>query len=110
MTNEHTPGPWYADPNGRIWRRPLAELYENGGPLAGERPLAFVSPGWADNGYPVDANARLIAAAPALYDACAEFVRKVEAGEARSTRSYAQMKAALDAVAGSCNSGGGSDE
>jgi len=30
-----------------------------------------------------------------LLEACKEFVRKVECGEARSRRSYAQMKAAL---------------
>lgn len=30
-----------------------------------------------------------------LVEACKEFVRKVECGEARSRRSYAQMKAAL---------------
>lgn len=41
------------------------------------------------------ANARLFAASKKLYAACAEFVRKVEAGEAKSTRSYAQMKAAI---------------
>ncbi len=41
------------------------------------------------------ANARLIAAAPELMAACQEFVRKVDAGEAKSTRSYEQMKAAL---------------
>ncbi len=47
-------------------------------------------------------NARLIAAAPetlrqrdALLEACQEFVRKVDAGEARSTRSYKQLKAAI---------------
>lgn len=40
-------------------------------------------------------NARLIAAAPELFEACQEFVRKVEAGEAKSKKSYAQMKAAL---------------
>ena len=39
--------------------------------------------------------AKLIAAAPELLEACKEFVRKVECGEARSTRSYAQMKAAI---------------
>jgi len=42
-----------------------------------------------------EANARLIAAAPDLLAACAEFVRKVECGEARSIRSYRQMKAAI---------------
>jgi hypothetical protein len=40
-------------------------------------------------------DAKLITAAKDLYDACAEFVRKVECGEARSKRSYAQMKAAI---------------
>ena len=41
------------------------------------------------------ANAYLIAAAPDLFDACVEFVRKFESGEARSKRSYAQMKDAI---------------
>lgn len=40
-------------------------------------------------------DARLIIAAPDLLAACEEFVRKCENGEARSTRSYAQMKAAI---------------
>ena len=31
----------------------------------------------------------------ALYEACKEFVRKCEAGEARSSRSYKQMKEAI---------------
>lgn len=44
--------------------------------------------------YKVD-NARLISTLPDLVEACEEFVRKVESGEARSVRSYAQMKAAL---------------
>jgi len=33
-----------------------------------------------------------------LYDACMEFVRKCECGEARSKRSYKQMKHALDLI------------
>jgi len=41
------------------------------------------------------ANARLIAAAPELLEACKEFVRKVECGQARSTASYQQMRAAI---------------
>jgi hypothetical protein len=44
------------------------------------------------------ADARLIAAAPELYAACKEFIRKCECGEARSKRSYAQMKAAITKV------------
>ena len=39
--------------------------------------------------------AELLDIAEALRDACQEFVRKVECGEARSKRSYAEMKAAL---------------
>lgn len=39
--------------------------------------------------------ARVFAAGPDLLAACEEFVRKVDAGEARSSRSYAQMKAAI---------------
>ena len=37
----------------------------------------------------------LYLAAPDMLAACQEFVRKVEAGEARSTRSYKQMKDAI---------------
>ncbi len=46
------------------------------------------------------ANAKLIAAAPDLYEACKEFVRKCENGQAKSVRSYAQMKAAIEKVEG----------
>ena len=46
------------------------------------------------------ADARLIAAAPDLLAACQEFVRKVECGEAKSTRSYEQMKAAISRATG----------
>jgi hypothetical protein len=40
-------------------------------------------------------NAMLIAAAPELLSACQEFFRKVECGEAKSKRSYIQMKEAI---------------
>ncbi len=36
--------------------------------------------------------------APQLYDACKEFVRKVECGEARSKKSYKQMKETLNLI------------
>jgi len=39
-------------------------------------------------------------AAPDLLAACKEFVRKVEAGEAKSTRSYRQMKEAITKAEG----------
>lgn len=72
MTNtelqvKHTPAPWFADDNGMIWRRHPSELYQNGGITAGDRPIATAHIGWVGEdltGYPVNANARLIAAAP----------------------------------------------
>jgi hypothetical protein len=73
MSAKHTPGPWHADANGGIWRRRPCELYENGGGVAGDRQLATVWKGWVNDGeigYPLEANARLIAAAPDLLDAC----------------------------------------
>ncbi len=80
----HTPGPWQvhgshiytADPK----RALLAQVY---------------NPGNKASDYPLVANAHLMKAAPDLLAACKEFVRKVEAGEARSTKSYAEMKAAI---------------
>lgn len=82
---EHTPGPWQvhgshiytADPE----RALLAQVH---------------NPGSRRDDYPLKANAHLIAAAPDLLEACKEFVRKVDAGEARSARSYYEMKAAIE--------------
>ncbi len=36
----------------------------------------------------------------ALYEACKEFVRKVECGNARSVDSYSEMKAAINKAEG----------
>ncbi|WP_337054027.1 hypothetical protein [Pseudoxanthomonas sp. USHLN014] len=75
--NAHTPGPWFADAKGYIWRRDPAELYQNGGSVAGDKPLAEAFKGWhgADQqGYPVEANAHLIAAAPKFFAGAEEFI------------------------------------
>jgi hypothetical protein len=77
--SKHTPGPWFADSGGKIWRRDPSELYQNGGGVAGDEPLAWTYEGWSDEGlqgYPVEANARLIAAAPDLLEAL-EFMLSV---------------------------------
>lgn len=64
----YTEGPWFAIGNS-VYRRAKGELYEYGGGVAGDRPLAFVNAGWEEDGYPVEANANLIAAAPDMYEA-----------------------------------------
>ena len=44
--SKHTPGPWYADKRGSIWRRPPADLYENGGGVGGDKLIATAHKGW----------------------------------------------------------------
>lgn len=60
-----------------------------GGLMAGKPPCMHDRPSGAQPA-PIPADA-----AQDLLAACKEFVRKVEAGEARSVRSYEQMKAAI---------------
>lgn len=75
MQTQHTPGPWFTDTAGRIWRRDPSTLYENGGDVAGDKPIAFVNVGWigeGESGYPINENARLIAAGPDLLEALIE--------------------------------------
>lgn len=72
MSTKHTPGPWFFDKKGRVWRRNPSDLYENGGSVAGDQPIAFANIGWTGEGnqsYPIESNARLIAAAPDLLEA-----------------------------------------
>ena len=82
-TAKHTPGPWDID-SSRVHTSIEADGLH----------VAMVSYGNVTMETHL-ANARLIAAAPELLEVCEEFVRKCECGEARSQRSYAQMKAAI---------------
>jgi hypothetical protein len=87
-SSDHTPGPW--ETNGITVR--------SSGPS--RRQIALVEIAVRDCPYverydEAVAYARLIAAAPDLLAVCEEFVRKVETGEAKSKRSYAQMQAAI---------------
>jgi hypothetical protein len=93
MSN-HTPGPWKVVHSeskpafnvvGAIWggKYKIARC-----PYVPNMP----EPDYSDEAL---ANARLISAAPELLQACIDFVRKVDAGQAKSTNSYNQMQAAI---------------
>ena len=98
--SKHTPGPWeYLTETTYAGDYP----YGVGHKVKMGNELLTIS----CHGYGADeffeeaaANARLIAAAPDLLKACKEFVRKCECGEARSRRSYAEMKAAIEKAEG----------
>ncbi len=116
--SKHTPGPWedqgscssgheikakvahigegaitlFHAPNMRDVSFNFTKEGELWGLLCYEQYVQFPSKAWEGM---QEANVRLITAAPELLVACKEFVRKVECGEARSKRSYAQMKAAI---------------
>jgi hypothetical protein len=89
-----TPGPWYVSVGnkGSIFGDLNNPVHNGDNPYIGT--VAGIG---VDQDIPeCTANAKLIAAAPDLFAACVEFCRKVEVGEARSTASYEQMKAAIE--------------
>ncbi len=92
----HTPGPWKVSNHSGADNEIDIEQESAGWFLRlspGYEFTAFDDPELVEKEF--KANARLIAAAPELLEACEEFVRKVECGEARSKRSYKQMTAAI---------------
>lgn len=85
-----TPRPWRVDDEGFIKYGRHSDYLK--------LQSAWIEDAWINDKEAI-ANAALIVRAvnshDALVEACREFARKVEAGEAHSVRSYAQMKAAL---------------
>ena len=103
MTTKHTSGRWFADAKGNIWRRPPSDLYQNGGSVAGDKPLAVAYAGWYgenDTGYPVEANARLIAAAPDLLEALKWMVLRTEEGGYPDGKCLEEARAAITKATG----------
>lgn len=90
-STKYTPGPWMRNPGSTN----IQCNTRNVGCVSAVDHLALI---FAD-GYigqeQAEANATLIAAAPELLEACQEFVRKCDVGDARSKRSYEQMAAAI---------------
>ena len=87
--SKHTPGPWtFYDDTASTGRIEIVAL---------GKTVARIYRSVPEEDLP---NARLIAAAPDLLEAAIEFVRKVECGEGRSTKSYAQFKAAIAKATG----------
>jgi len=100
MMAKHTPGPWDVPTIGYVRQNGcLLPVAPDETRLPGESWLDMrkrISPELKARESECLANAKLISAAPDLLAACQEFCRKVDAGEARSKRSYAQMAAAIE--------------
>jgi hypothetical protein len=89
MNQKHTIGPWdvstHADNDEIVIRSPKGIIAN----LDCDRPYDLITKSESE------ANAKLMAAAKDLLQACTEFCEKVESGKARSVKSYKQMKEAI---------------
>ena len=96
MTVKFSPGPWSINKtrkyDGNYGRKSGAIIDANG------EPIVLFDPSDGEYFPALDEDspdAKLIAAAPDLLDAAIEFCRKVESGEAKSSKSYAAFKSAI---------------
>lgn len=97
--NKHTPGPWYVGPDNRIWRRSPSDLYQYGGGVSGDSPIAAAFDGptsWV-NKFPSEANARLIVAAPELLEALQSIAECCD--EDHAARDYASRQTEIRGIA-----------
>lgn len=79
MKTKHTRGEW-SNKNGLIYRRDWRELYEYGGGLAGEKPIAYIMGAGFYTDEEIEANAKLISAAPDLLEAAIKVKNLVDDG------------------------------
>ena len=89
MTVKHTPGPWAIFVPKSLSNDDMVYGIDTNNGIKSESVVLF------DGGILKKEDARLIAAAPDLLDAAIEFCRKVESGEAKSSKSYAAFKSAI---------------
>ena len=101
MTVKFSPGPWSINKtrkyDGNYGRKSGAIIDANG------EPIVLFDPSDGEYFPALDEDSpdtNLIAAAPDLLDAAIEFCRKVESGEARSSKSYAAFKSAIAKATG----------
>lgn len=90
--SKFTPGPWLQADGDKTF---IYALNEKGYNRFWFKLQSNTHKEWEASQEELDANANLISASTELFEACEEFVRKVECGEARSTKSYEQMKKAV---------------
>jgi hypothetical protein len=96
MTTKHTPGPWYAVHNGHYWNVSVdpADTAPSIGDACGSRFLD----GQEDN--PVaEANAKLMAASPAMLDALRECVEALSQDSLSNVERARYLGTALAAIA-----------
>lgn len=102
MTNEHTPGPWAYDGAGRVdavhFRKPTGNMVDDGSGMK-EYIGGLVALPYSCEAGTMEANARLIAAAPELLAACEKAVQWLD-GWASAEPYVSELRAAIAKATG----------
>lgn len=96
---KHTPGPWVQQPSaGKFGESEFVVRHETADGLASH--VASMSPMWIcdEHGGSVEANARLIAAAPELYSALQLMLEKFQDGVRHGEAGWDAIEAARSAI------------